>query len=135
RQSEPDRAVIKAVARVFADKLKEIGRETLESEDFRKAMTEMLRQRELYVLSTYRNYDPLLWLLEEELSAGDIVATAVTVPSLMAQLSGQNSANSKFLRFVKDGLIYWQTATQAGKVHKVKEIGARFRSTRTGRSA
>jgi hypothetical protein len=123
-----------AIARVFAEKLKEIGRDMLDSPDFRRVMTGMLRQRELYVLSTYRNYDPLLWLLEEELSAGGIVPTEVTVPSLMAQLSGQNTANSVFLRFANDGLIYWQTATEAGKVHKVKELGARFRSTRTGRS-
>jgi hypothetical protein len=128
RDKEPESNTLNAVSKVFAAKLKSIGLAKLTSLEFRRSMQEMLRQRDLYVLSTYRNYDPLLWLIQLELKKAKIPFSEVTVPSLMGQLSGQNSASSFFLRVAKDTVIYWQTATTAGKGHKVKELGARFRS-------
>jgi hypothetical protein len=130
REKPLEASIVKEIARVFAEKLKEIGRDMLDSPDFRKAMTGMLRQRELYILSTYRGYHPLLWLLEEELASVGIVTAQVTVPFFTVRQTSTGAATSTFITVDASRIIYRQSCHGSHVNDKTKELSARFRVAR-----
>lgn len=125
----PDQ-MLKAIAAVFAGKIANLGKARLSSLEFQKRMRDMIVQRQRYILSTYRNFDPLAWLIQSKLNDAGIATTPVTVPSFVKEIAGTSSATSGFLRAERDSLIYWQSVTEAGRVHKTKELSARFRATK-----
>jgi hypothetical protein len=119
-----------AIARVFADKVKSIGRLTLASADFQQTMRDMLIQRSTYILSTYRNYDPLAWLIALKLTGAGLSTAVSTVPSVLKELAGAKSATSSFIHVSPDVLIYWQSCHGTHVNDKTKELSARFRATK-----
>jgi hypothetical protein len=119
-----------AIARVFAEKIKRIGRDRLASSDFTRSMKAMLIQRAMYVLSNYRNFDPLMWLVELKLNIAGIECAVVKVPTFFKEVAGVSSSTSVFIRITDDTIIYTQTVTEAGRMHKTKELSARFRATK-----
>jgi hypothetical protein len=130
RQKPLPSDMLTAIAKVFSDKLKSIGKSKLGSSDFKMAMKGMLIQRQRYVLSTYRNFDPLAWLIEEVLKDAGLTVKRVTVPTFLKERAEASSATSVFLQVGKDTLIYSQSVTEAGRIHKIKELSARFRATK-----
>jgi hypothetical protein len=125
----PDR-ILTAVARVFAGKVSALGKVMLSSIDFRKTMQEMLVQRQMYILSTYRNFDPLAWLIMLKLKAGGVSGQLRTMPSFLKELAGVSSATSVFIAAGTDTLISWQSCHGSHVNDKTKELSARFRATK-----
>lgn len=130
RQKPLSKDMLQEIARVFSKKISSIGKAKLGSSSFKVAMKEMLIQRQRYVLSTYRNFDPLAWLIEEKLADAGVPVKRVTVPTFLKERAGVSSATSVFLKVGTDTLIYWQSVTEAGRIHKTKELSARFRATK-----
>lgn len=130
RSKSPKMVTLEAIARVFSKKVSSIGKTKLGSSSFKAAMKEMLIQRQRYVLSTYRNFDPLAWLIEEKLKDAGLEARRVTVPTFLKERAGVSSATSVFHRVGADTLVYSQSVTEAGRIHKTKELSARFRATK-----
>lgn len=83
-------------------------------------------------LIPYRNFEPLLWLLEAELSrinkAYDPKVAYVGWLNEYAE-TGRKSATTPFVR-VGDTLIHWKSGSDMGKVHKKKELSARARNVK-----
>jgi hypothetical protein len=130
RNRKPLPSTLDAIARVFAEKIDATGKAKLGSTGFTVSMKAMLIQRQRYVLSTYRNFDPLAWLIEEKLKDAGLIAKQVTVPSFLKERAGVSSATSVYLKGGSDTLIYSQSVTDAGRIHKTKELSARFRATK-----
>jgi len=130
RQKPLSNNILQAIARVFSKEILTIGKAKLGSSSFRAAMKEMLIQRQRYVLSTYRNFDPLAWLIEEKLKDAGLNSEKVTVPSFLKERAGASSATSVFLRAGKDSLIYWQSCHGSHVNDKAKELSGRFRATK-----
>lgn len=130
RKALPAAATLTAVARVLAGKLANIGMSKLRSVEFQKSMRDMLTQRQMYVLSTYRNFDPIAWLIQLKLEAIGITAGESTVPSFLKELADASSATSTFIRPRSDTLIYWQSCHGSHVNDKTKELSARFRATK-----
>lgn len=122
--------MLSSIANVFADKLREIGAETIASAEFIAKMKAMLIQRQMYVLRTYRNFDPLRQLVRLRFREAGIETNDTTVCSCQAEFAGTSAASSKYLRVAPDTLVYWQSVTEAGRIHKTKELSARFRATK-----
>jgi hypothetical protein len=130
RQKPLPDAMLSAVARVFAKKIDTLGAVTLGSDDFRRTMQEMLVQRQMYILSTYRNFDPLACLILLELKTGGVSGQIVTIPSFLKELAGVSSATSVFIAAGTDTLISWQSCHGSHVNDKTKELSARFRATK-----
>lgn len=122
--------MLTAISRVFAEKIQRIGRDQLAADDFTRSMKAMLIQRAMYVLSTYRNFDPLTWLVQAKLDAVGLKSAVVTVPTFFKEVAGVASSTSVFIRVTDDAIVYTQMVTDAGRVHKTKELSARFRATK-----
>lgn len=130
RQAMPSSATLKAVARVFANKVRELGLKKLKSKEFVKAMKAMLIQRGMYVLSTYRNFDPLTSLVQAQLLAAGIASTEVIVPTFFKEIADVSSSTSTFIQVGHDTLIYCQSCHGSHVNDKAKELSARFRATK-----
>jgi len=122
--------MLAAIAQVFSEKIDTIGKAKLGSIGFQAAMKAMLIQRQRYVLSTYRNFDPLAWLIEEKLKDAGLVAKRVTVPSFLKERAGVSSATSVYLQVGPDTLIYSQSCHGSHVNDKSKELSGRFRATK-----
>jgi hypothetical protein len=83
-------------------------------------------------LIPYRNFEPLLWLLEVELRKQDI--TYLSRGAYEGWINEYAEVGRKVATtpFVKVGtmLIHWKSVSDAGKVHKKKELAARARSVK-----
>lgn len=83
-------------------------------------------------LIPYRNFEPLLWILESELEDQKKQYTPKTALegwiNEYAEI-GKRSATTPFVQ-VGTTLIHWKTVSDSGKSHKKKELAARERSVR-----
>jgi hypothetical protein len=73
-------------------------------------------------LCTYRGFEPLLWLIKE------VIPTARVVPfrSCFAESAGMTGqASQTHVMFAKKTVINWQSASNAGRDHKKKELCGR----------
>ncbi|MEZ9540152.1 hypothetical protein AB4160_18440 [Shewanella sp. 10N.286.51.B8] len=81
-------------------------------------------------LIPYRNFEPILWLLEAEL-----VSQGVEYDKKKSYIGwineyadvGKRSATTPFVK-VGNTLIHWKTVSDAGRGHKKKELSARARA-------
>lgn len=83
-------------------------------------------------LIPYRNFEPLLWLLEMELKAqGKVYAAKVPYEGWITEFTGMGRAAAT-TPFVKVGetLIHWKSAHGSHCNDKTKELAARARSVR-----
>jgi len=83
-------------------------------------------------LIPYRNFEPLLWLLEAELNENNLAyyeKSAYTGWINEYAEVGRRSATTPFVR-VGNTLIHWKTVSDAGRGHKKKELAARARAIR-----
>ena len=83
-------------------------------------------------LLPYRNFEPLLWLLEAELNnQGKDYDAKKSCTGWINDFSGigKRAATTPFVR-AGDCLVHWKTVSDAGKVHKKKELAARARNIR-----
>lgn len=83
-------------------------------------------------LIPYRNFEPLLWLLEEELKLKNKNYTPKTnYTGWLNEYAkiGQNYATTPFVKVGKT-LIHWKSVSDAGKDHKKKELSSRARNVK-----
>lgn len=83
-------------------------------------------------LIPYRNFEPLLWLLMAELrEQGKSYRAKVPYEGWVNEYAavGKKSATTPFVK-VGTTLIHWKSVSDAGKVHKKKELAARARSVK-----
>jgi hypothetical protein len=83
-------------------------------------------------LIPYRNFEPLLWLLEAELvKQRKKYTTKTPYGGWLNEYSkiGNSSATTPFVRVGKT-LIHWKSVSDAGKDHKRKELAARARNVK-----
>lgn len=83
-------------------------------------------------LIPYRNFEPLLWLLETELKKQDKQFTAkAAITGWVNEYAGigRASATTPFVQ-VGNTLIHWKSVSDAGKDHKRKELSARARNVK-----
>jgi hypothetical protein len=124
----PD-SVIKNVSEVIAKRIQAITKPRLMilgSKLIEVTQKSILEDR----LIPYRNFEPLLWLLETELDKQNKpYAKKIPYEGWVNEYAnvGKKSATTPFVK-VGTTLIHWKTATDAGKVHKKKELSARARS-------
>ncbi|MDS4019575.1 MAG: hypothetical protein RKR03_03560 [Candidatus Competibacter sp.] len=90
-----------------------------------------LQQRHAYnlwnKLLTHQDFEPLPTLIETACSPK---AWRVAAPSIMGEIAGgtvQDAGKMPVFAF-KDGLIFWQSVTEAGRDHKRKELCGRARA-------
>jgi hypothetical protein len=83
-------------------------------------------------LLPYRNFEPLLWLLQTELERRGKQYTAKEPYVGWIGEYAETGRKSGTTPFVKVGttLIHWKSVSNAGKVHKKKELAARARNVR-----
>lgn len=125
----PPIAAICYVSEVLSEKLREFSPKTIED------LTNYLKN--VYIntnlekkLIPYRNFEPLLWLLEAELKKqGKSYSPKVPYVGWINEYAGvgKNSATTPFIK-VGNTLIHWKSVSDAGKGHKKKELAARARS-------
>ena len=121
---------IDAISGVFAKLFSSISKKQFDSMEFRRSMYLMLLQRAFYTLSNYRNYEPLRDITLNALKAAGINCKLIKQNTALSEFSGSTAATTDFIFIPPDTLIYWQTVTEAGRIHKTKELSARFRSTK-----
>jgi hypothetical protein len=83
-------------------------------------------------LIPYRNFEPLMWLLETELNKqGKLYKPKAPYGGWLNEYAGigQASATTPFVRVGKT-LIHWKSVSDAGKDHKRKELAARARNVK-----
>lgn len=124
-------SVLREVAEVLANKVANIGESRLHNiGDRLVAVTKksILENR----LIPYRNFEPLLWLFKVELQKQG-VSHVWKIPyegwvNEYARV-GRRVATTPFVK-VGNTLVHWKSVSDAGKVHKKKELAARARSVK-----
>jgi hypothetical protein len=124
----PD-SVIQQVSEVLVKKITTIGKTNLPQ--LSRKLIEVTKKSALEDrLIPYRNFEPLLWLLEAELEKqGKSYIPKVPYVGWVNEYAGvgKNSATTPFVK-VGNTLIHWKSVSDAGKDHKKKELAARARS-------
>lgn len=123
--------VLRSVTKVLADKVRQIGVNRLPK--LRQQLVEFTRRSFLEIrIIPYRNFEPLLWLLQQELERQNKHYIAKeTYRGWVNEFAGvgKKSATTPFVRAERT-LIHWKTVSDAGKYHKRKELAARARSVK-----
>lgn len=121
RKASPFRAdLVEGVASVIANRLRGLGKHRVDS-SIELVPVQMRRTLE-GKLVTYRGFDPLLELLRASLASGEMVQ----LRSCFAQRVGlPGGAGRMTLMKVGTALINWQSASDAGRAHKKKELCGR----------
>ena len=102
----------------------------MDSTGFVASMKQMLLQRQMYILTVYKYFDPVGDLIKQKLTENDIDFRQVSIPTCLKEYARAPAATSNFIKVGNDTLIFWQTVTNAGRIHKTKELSARFRATK-----
>jgi hypothetical protein len=125
----PPSEAITFVGEVLAEKLQEFSCDRIA--DLTSQLSEVYINSNLEKkLLPYRNFEPLLWLLETELKKQNKPYEAKTpYPGWINEYAavGKRSATTPFIR-VGETLIHWKSVSDSGKSHKKKELSARARS-------
>ena len=115
--------LIRGISHVFADKLKEVGKQRasqlIDNREVEKTISNNLIEAKL---CTYRMYEPLYTILTREIS-GIRKEAYRTCFAEKAGLPGRTGKTT--VAVVGHTIINWQTATDAGKDHKRKELCGR----------
>lgn len=122
--------ILKAVASVFAGKIRELGVQGLSDKAFQTAMCEMLRQRQMYTLSVYRFFDPIGDLVKIALEKCNIAWKEAMVPTCLREFADAKAAKTKYLSVGPESLVFSQSCHGSHVNDKTKELSGRFRATK-----
>lgn len=124
-------SVLRSVATVLANRVQSIGRPKLPK--LSNELIEITKKSFLEIrILPYRNFDPLLWLLETELESQDksyIPRTPYKGWINEFTEVGRKSATTPFL-CVESTLIHWRSSHGSHTNDKTKELSARARNVR-----
>ena len=121
---------ITEISRVFSNKFASVSIDKFNSNEFRSQMYSTLLQRAFYTLSNYRLFEPLKDLVIHNLSDKGISCLYQKINTALSEFSGSSAATADYIKVQPNTLIYWQSVTEAGRIHKTKEVSARLRATK-----
>lgn len=130
RRKNLNSEMLKAIAKVFANKIKNLGVYELFDSEFRAGLKKMMIIRQLHKLLLFDDFNALAFLIENKLRNVRLPYSIEAIPTCFSEYVGVKAATTKFIRVGEDALICWKTVTEAGRIHKTKELSARFRATK-----
>jgi hypothetical protein len=121
-------AILDKLVDSLASNLRKIPRRDIPG--LKQATKMMFKQRCMYVISTYRGYDPLRNLIEAALREHGLEATLIKTSTVLKEIAGAGAATCRFMQVAGDALIYWQSCHGSHVNDKTKELSGRFLATK-----